>query len=51
MERVHFFPWTFILTPVCVIAQVIHAARHPRGDPIPLKYFYSPLALPSLMGP
>ena len=29
MERVHFFPWTFILTPVCVIAQVIHAARHP----------------------
>ena len=51
MEGVHFSPWTFILTPICVIAQAIHAARHPRGDPISLKYFYSPPALPPLMGP
>lgn len=38
MERVSFFPWTFILNPGCMTAQVIHAARHPRADPIKLKY-------------
>lgn len=33
MERVSFSPWTFTLNPSDMIAQVIHAARHPRADP------------------
>lgn len=34
MEKEYIFPWTFILNPIYMIAQVIQPARHSRADPI-----------------